>query len=103
MSATHSPKPTFWPPSNAITWLAAIASIAVTAFLLGRLTAGESPLVTGILESVTNESSPGTFATQSGAMPNAVPSRVFASALVAGNGHQIIPLQHIYSIELRNK
>lgn len=103
MSAPDSAKSTFWPTSNAIPWLAAFASIAVAAFLLGRSTAGETPLATGILENVTYETSPGAFVTQSGATPNALPSRIYPSALVVGDGGQIIPLQHIYSIELRNK
>jgi hypothetical protein len=103
MTAAPNSEPTARLESTTALWLATVAAVAVAAFLLGRSTAGELPLVTGILENVTYETSPGAFVTQSGATPNALPSRIYPSALVVGDGGQIIPLQRIFSIELRDK
>lgn len=99
------PNPTMPPTPSPTTgwWLLGLAAIGVGSFLLGRNTTGETPLASGVLESVTYETSPGEFVTQSGSVANPVRSRVYPSALVIGNGGQIIPLQRVFEIELRDR
>ncbi len=103
MTVEPGAEPKARPGLSTALWLATVAAVGIAAFLLGRSTAGELPLITGILESVTYETSPGAFVTQSSATSNVVPSRIYPSALIVGDGGQIIPLQRIFSIELRDK
>ncbi|HTN03658.1 hypothetical protein [Planctellipticum variicoloris] len=103
MTADPRAEPNARPAPSTALWLATVAAVGIAAFLLGRSTAGELPLITGILESVTYETSPGAFVTQSNATSNVRPSRIYPSALIVGDGGQIIPLQRIFSIELRDE